>query len=89
VSVWGRAGGAAFEGKMVEGLATVFEHYKTEIDQAALVKKLAKYAGGAAAVMGDAKGLRSHRKTSLARCVAELISECYNSGRRFKRLGKL
>ena len=51
-----------------------------------MIKKLAKYPGGASALLGDAKGIHERRHISVARCVAEQVIETYNSGRRSGKL---
>jgi hypothetical protein len=56
------------------------------IDDAALIQKLAKYPGGAAALHGDAKGRVAYRRSNVSRCVTEIIEELYNSGRRSGRV---
>jgi hypothetical protein len=73
---------AATEGKLVEGVAVIVGKFNGDIDHATFVKKLAKYPGGAAGILGDAKGLRKVRRTSLSQCVAETVLAAYNSGRR-------
>jgi hypothetical protein len=85
VTAWGTKA-AALEGKLVEGIGLVFGKYNGTVDQAALVKKLSKYPGGASGVIGDAKGMMEYRRTSLARCVAERVIEAYNSGRKGTKL---
>ena len=73
---------AAFEGKLVEGLSLVCAAHNGSLDRPALIKKLAKYPGGASGILGDAKGLKKIRRSSLGRCVAETVVEAYNAGRR-------
>lgn len=80
---WGRR---QFDAKIIEGIASVFAKYNGSIDEPVMTKKLAKYPGGAAGLIGDARGLMTFRKIGFARCVAERIIETYNSG---KRGGKL
>lgn len=80
-TAWGRTA-AAVEGKAIEGVGLVFSRYNGEVDKPALVKKLQKYPGGAAGVLGSAKGLQAVRKASLAKCVAEIVLETYNVRRR-------
>ena len=65
LQAWGSTA-AAVEGKLVEGLGLVFGRFNGEVDQAALVKKLAKYPGGAHGLLGNAKGLRDLRKATLS-----------------------
>lgn len=73
---------AAYEGKLLEGLSIIVHRNNGNVDKAALIKKLSKYPGGASGILGDAKGLKKIRRSSVGRCVAETIVEAYNSGRR-------
>jgi hypothetical protein len=70
MTAWGQKP-SALEGKLLEGLGIVYSQYDGLIDREVMVKKLAKYPGGPAGVLGDAKGLSEIRRTTLARCVAE------------------
>jgi len=85
LSAWGRTA-AAVEGKIIEGLGMVYGRYNGSVDQQAMVKKLAKYPGGAPGLIGDAKGVMNFRRSTLSHCVAEVIIERYNSGRKAGRL---
>lgn len=85
LSAWGHRA-EAMEGKILEGLSIPLMMHGDSVDRPALVKKLAKYPGGASGLLGDALGLRKVRKANLARCVAEVIAETYNSGKRTGRL---
>lgn len=73
---------SAFEGKFIEGVALVLHAHNGSLDRPAFIKKLSKYPGGAAGIIGDAKGLKKIRRGSLPRCVAETVIEAYNLGRR-------
>lgn len=84
-TAWGHTS-AAVEGKVLEGLGLVCSHYNGELDKGAMAKKLAKYPGGATALLGAAKGMKQHRPASLARCVGEIVVEMYNKGRRAEKL---
>ncbi len=84
-AAWGHSASAA-EGKLIEGIGLVYATHNGKVDQPALVKKLAKRAGGASGLLGSAKGLRDIQSKSLGRCVAELTIQLHNRGR---RVGKL
>lgn len=84
-SAWGRQA-VAVEGKLLDGLSLLIDQYNGEIDQGALIKKLSKYPGGAAGVIGDAKGLHRIRRGTLPTCVKETLIEAYNTGRRGGKL---
>lgn len=88
VAAWGKTA-SALEGKLIEGIGLIYSTYNGSIDQAAMVKKLAKHPGGASGLLGDAKGLRQYRKSTLSRCVAEAVIEVYNAGRKTGRLDPL
>lgn len=85
---WGTKA-SAMEGKLIEGVGQVFAKYNGTIEQPAMVKKLAKYSGGASGLLGDARGLMEYRRATLARCVAERVVETYNLGRRAGKLDPL
>lgn len=87
-AAWGRSA-SSLEGKLIEGMGVVFGHYNGQIDQAAMVKKLAKYPGGASGLLGHAKGLKDVQKISLGRAVAEYVVMTYNKGRRVGALEPL
>lgn len=88
IAAYGRTA-EAVEGKLVDGMAIIFKTYNGVVDEASLVKKLAKYPGGASGLIGAGKGLRQFKKVSLARCIAEVLVEAYNSGRATGRLEAL
>jgi hypothetical protein len=77
---------SALEGKLIEATALVASRNNGNLEDAALVKKLAKYPGGAPAIVGDAKGRLKFHSGSLSRSIATIIVDAYNSGR---RIGKL
>lgn len=83
-AAWGHTA-PAVEGQILQGLGVVVETYGDELDTAALTRKLAKYPGGASGLLGKARQLKDIRRTSVARSVAEIVVDSYNSGRR-KRL---
>lgn len=80
-SAWG-SGMTAMESKIIEGVGSVVSRYRLAIDREALIKKLADYPGGAAGLLGDARGLAGMRKVPLVKCVAERVIETYNKQRR-------
>lgn len=85
---WG-ATTASVEGKVLDGLALVLNAYGDELEVSALEKKLAKVPGGPAGLLGMAKGLKEHRGGTLARCVAVIVVDLYNRGRRVGALAPL
>jgi len=77
---------AAVDKSVLGGLALVHKTYLDEIDRPALVKKLAKYKGGASGLLGTARLLKDLRSAPLERIVAQVIVETYNRGRRSGQL---
>lgn len=88
IAAWGTKA-SALEGRLIEGVGTVYARYNGQIDEPAMVKKLAKYPGGASGLIGDARGMREYRRMTLSRCVAERVVETYNLGRRGGKLDPL
>lgn len=87
-AAWGTSA-AAMEGKIIEGIGRICNAYNGELDQASLIQKLAKRGGGPSRLLGDARGLRDLRKGSISRCVAEVILDTYNKGRKTGKLDPL
>lgn len=85
-SAWGKR---PYDAKVIEGVGMIFARYNGQVDQPALVKKLAKYPGGAAGLIGDARGLMEFQKAPLARCIADRVVATYNQARRVGRLDPL
>lgn len=80
---------SALDGKLIEGSALVASVNNGNIEDSTMASKLAKYPGGAPALLGDAKGRLQFHRGSLARSVASLIIDTYNSGRRAGRLEQM
>jgi hypothetical protein len=68
------------------GIGSVFIRYGDAVDTADLTKKLAGYPGGAAHVLGDARGLKQYHGGSVATNVAEVVVSLYNRQRRSRAL---
>jgi len=86
-AAWGHTPQAT-DGYVLRGLGLIARAYSNgEIDDAALVKKLAKHGGGAASLTGSAKSARNIKGGSLARNLANIIVDVYNKGRRSGALG--
>jgi len=77
---WGRTA-SAVEGKIIEGVSRALEVYGDSIDRPALAKKLGKYPGGPAALLGHAKGRASVTGTTLGRSVADVVIELHDRGK--------
>lgn len=80
---------AAVEGKLLEGIGLIYGKYKGAVDRAAMIRKLAKYRGGASGVLGDAKVFALGRSGAFTRAVAETVIAAYNNGRQTGRLASV
>lgn len=85
---WGSTA-AALEGNLLRGLGLVAARYNGELDDAALVKKLAKFPGGPGALIGRAKAQKEIKGGTVARNVAQIVVDIYNKGRRSGQLAPL
>lgn len=82
---WGTKANA-LEGKVLEGIALVSRRYDGKLEIPKLITSLSKYPGGAAGVLGQARGLRITSSAPVGRCVAQVIVSRYNQGRRGGKL---
>ena len=79
----------AVSASMVRALSIIWETYGNEVDQPALIAKLAKHMGGAAGLLGNARATRMIRSASIARLCAAAIITVYNRKRRNGALADL
>jgi hypothetical protein len=82
---WG-FGKTSGDGAILRGIGAVLAHYDGDIHLGELSLKLSKYPGGASGLLAKAKALRDAYRSSMANCVAEIITTRYNSGRTTHRL---
>lgn len=80
-NAWGRQI-STFNGTIIEGLGLVQLRYNGKLEQETLVEKLAPFSGGAPGVLGRARALRDMRGKSMSYCVAAVIVDIYNKGRK-------
>ena len=85
---WGLTA-AAVQGAILRGLAIVHETYGDEIDQSALINKLAKCKGGPSGLLGNARAARYARSAPITRLCAAAIISVYNRNRRTGALADL
>lgn len=85
---WGKRA-AGLEGKVIEGLSLVARSNNGNVDNSAMIHKLAKYQGGPSAMLGDSKGRVEYLGGSLSRAVAATVIDTYNLGRRAGKLDPL
>lgn len=75
-----------FDGDAIEGIGMVLTRYGSKIDPDGLVATLAKIGGGAAGLIGKARGLKDIRGGTVARCIANLVVDRYNRGRSTRKV---
>lgn len=85
---WGSTA-VALEGNTLRGLGLVAARYNGELDDAVLVKKLAKFPGGPGALLGRAKAQKDIKGGTVARNVGQIVVDLYNKGRRTGQLPPL
>lgn len=82
---WGRGKGVN-EGSIVEGLGIFLAKHNGEVDESILVSKLAKFPGGAPALIGQGKNIHQNEGLSLSKAIMRRIVGEYNKGRRVTAL---
>jgi uncharacterized protein DUF6551 len=83
-STWG-AEADAYHGQLIRGLGLLLNKHGTAVDDAELVRKLAKRSGPLG-LLGRARDLKSAMGVSVAQAVYECIRNEYNKGRRTERI---
>lgn len=82
---WGHAQ-SSVDGRVIEGIGLVLARYGTAVDVADLTDRLARYGGGAGALIGKARGLRDLRGGQICRALAEIVVDLYNARRKTRAL---
>lgn len=82
---WGTSP-AGFNGALLHGIGLVQLRYNGAIDQKALAQKLAPLKGGAPGLLGNARALREMSGRPVHHCVASIVVDVYNKGRRTGKL---
>lgn len=85
VRSWG-AHSDSVQGSIYEGLGLFFMRYGDGPNADELSERLAKYPGGANALLGAARGLAKIRSVSVPNAVADIAVEVYNKSRRTRAL---
>lgn len=79
----------SLEGPLVRGLAYFWEHNNGNVDKASLITKLSKRKGGAAGLLGSAKGQQDTDGQPIYKCVASQVIGTYNKAKRTGQLPTL
>ena len=78
---WGKSP-STFNGEILAGMGMVQLSYNGKLNQEDLAEKLAPFPGGAPGVLGKARAIRDMRGRPISHCVASVIVDTYNKGRR-------
>jgi hypothetical protein len=77
---------SSVNGKVIEGIGMLELRYNGGIDQNALAKKLAPFPGGPAGLLGRGRSMQEMHARPLHHCIASIIVDVYNKGRRTGKL---
>lgn len=76
-AAWG-ANATAVDSRLVTGIGLVCVRYGSLLDLRRAVSRLAKYGGGAAGMIGAARGLSHLRSMPIGEAVADIVVQTYN-----------
>ena len=77
---------SSVNGRVIQALGMVELRYNGKIDQKALADKLAPFPGGAPSLIGKGRSMQELRSRPLHHCIASIIVDIYNKGRRAGKL---
>jgi len=82
---WGNQA-SSLNGKIIQGIGLVQLRYNGKLEQKTLTEKLAPFPGGAPGIIGKARAMREMRGRPMDHCVASIVVDIYNKGRRTGKL---
>lgn len=85
VQAWGKQP-SAVNGKVIHAIGMVFLRYDGQVDVKDLQKKLAPFPGGAPGLLGKGRSAREIIGRPLHHCLASIVVDVYNRGRRGSKL---
>lgn len=85
IRAWGKQP-SSVNGTVVHGVGMTVLRYNGLIDEAEMAKKLAPFPGGPSGLLGRARAQREIAGRPVHHCVASLVVEIYNRGRRSHKL---
>lgn len=85
VQAWGKSP-SSISGQIIQGIGLVHLRYDGKIDQKAMINKLAPIRGGAPGMLGRGKAMQELRGRPLHHCIASIVVDIYNKGRRTEKL---
>lgn len=85
VQAWGKQP-SSVNGQVVRGLGMLFLRYNGTINEKDLIKKLAPFPGGAPGILGKGRAIQELRGRPVPHCIASLVVDLYNKGRKTGKL---
>lgn len=85
IQAWGKQP-SSVNGRVIQALGMVQLRYNGGIDQKALTQKLAPFPGGAPSLLGKGRSMQELRGRPLHHCIASIVVDLYNKGRRVGQL---
>jgi hypothetical protein len=85
LQAWGNQP-SSVSGRVIQALGMVQLRYNGGIDQKALAQKLAPFPGGAPSLLGKGRSMQDLRGRPLHHCIASIIVDTYNKGRKAGKL---
>lgn len=85
IKAWGDQP-SSVNGRIIQSIGLVQLRYNGALDQKTLADKLAPFPGGAPGLLGKGKAMQEVRGKPLHHCIASIVVDVYNKGR---RVGKL
>lgn len=82
---WGKPS-ASLAGALIEGAGLLVLRHGKRLEWEDLAKKLSPYPGGPSGLIGTAKAIRAMRGGTMPHCVASVMTDTYNKGRRAHKL---
>ena len=79
-------GDAGLDAPIIDGLGHVCQRYNGQLDDAALIERLANMNGGAGGLLNKANVIRKQTGNARGMCVAAAAVETFNAGRRAGKL---
>lgn len=85
VQSWGKQA-SSVNGEVVSGLGLLFLRYNGTVSDKDLIKKLSPFPGGSPGLLGKGRAMRELRGRPVAHCIASLLVDLYNKGRKGGKL---
>ena len=85
IQAWGNQA-SSVNGVVIQALGMVQLRYNGTIDQKEMIKKLAPFPGGAPGLLGKGRSMQEVRGRPVHHCIASIIVDIYNKGRRTGKL---